>query len=97
MTSANDPALQDRRTSSQIRRRKARDRSVALLLLGGVLLMPPIGAIFRLDTTVLGVPFPLAYIFVVWVLLIIGGASLVKALQDSDVLPAPTESADAGE
>jgi hypothetical protein len=93
MTSANDPAVHDRGTS-QIRHRKARDRSVALLLLGGVLLMPPIGAIFLVDTTLFGVPFPLAYIFVVGVLLIVGGASLVKALQDSDGLHPTTDTSD---
>jgi hypothetical protein len=96
MTSTNDSAVQDRGTS-QIRHRKARDRSVALLLLGAVLLMPPIGAIFLIDTTLFGVPFPLAYIFVVWVLLIVGGASLVKALQDSDGLHASTDTPDAGD
>ena len=96
MTSSNDPAIQDRGTS-QVRHRKARDRSVALLLLGGVLLLPPIGAIFRLDTTLLGVPFPLAYIFVVWVLLIVGGALLVKALQDGDVPHPITDPTDAGD
>ena len=56
--------------------------------------MPPIGAIFLVDTTLFGVPFPLAYIFVVWVLLIVGGASLVKALQDSDGLPPTTDTSD---
>ena len=96
MTTANDPTVQDRGTS-QNRHRKARDRSVALLLLGSVVLMPPIGTIFLIDTTLFGVPFPLAYIFVVWVLLIVGGASLVKALQANDGLPATTESPDAGD
>jgi hypothetical protein len=96
MTSSNDPAIQDRGTS-QVRHRKARDRSVALLLLGGVLLLPPIGAIFRLDTTLFGVPFPLAYIFVVWVLLIVGGALLVKALQDGDVPHPITDPTDVGD
>ena len=96
MTSSNDPAIQDRGTS-QVRHRKARDRSVALLLLGGVLLLPPIGAIFRLDTTLFGVPFPLAYIFVVWVLLIVGGALLVKPLQDGDVPHPIADPTDAGD
>lgn len=96
MTSPNDPALQDR-GARQFRHRKARDRSVALLLLGGVVLMPPIGAIFLIDATVFGVPFLLAYIFVVWVLLIIGGASLVRALQDNDGLHPATGPTDAGE
>ena len=95
MTAANDPALQDR-GARQTRHRKARDRSMALLLLGSVVLMPPIGAIFLIDTAVFGVPFPLAYIFVVWVLLIVGGASLVKALQDNDGLHPTTDTSDPG-
>jgi len=95
MTTPNDPVTQDR-GAPQIRHRKARDRSVALLLLGSVVLMPPIGAIFLIDTTVFGVPFPLAYVFVVWVLLIVGGASLVKALQDNDGLHPTADTSDAG-
>ena len=87
MTAPTDPALRVPGTR-QTRHRKARDRSVALLLLGIVLLMPPIGAIFLIDTGLLGVPFPLVYIFVVWVLLIAGGAWLVPVLQDGDQ-PAP--------
>ena len=61
----------------QLARRKIRDRSVALLLVGVVLLMPPMVRIAQIDTTVFGLPFALVYLFSVWGLLVIGGALLV--------------------
>lgn len=94
MTSAGDPAIQDR-GARQTRHRKARDRSIALLLLGCVFLMPPIGAIFVLDAMLFGIPFPLAYIFLVWVLLIVGSARLVRALQANDGLQPGSDPVDA--
>lgn len=93
MTTPQDPASLGP-GAPQTRHRKARDRSIALLLLGTVLLMPPIGTIFLIDTSVFGLPFPLIYIFIVWVLLIVGGAWLVRALQDGDVAPPPMDRAD---
>ncbi len=41
-------------------------RSVALFLLGLVVLNPPFLAIFSTDTTVLGVPLLYLYIFLAW-------------------------------
>lgn len=86
MTGTHDPAFRSPGAPHR-RNRKARDRSIALLLVGIVLLMPPIGAIFRINTDAFGLPFPLLYIFVVWVFLIVGGTLLAKPLLDSENEP----------
>ncbi|MBO6519840.1 MAG: hypothetical protein JJ900_03025 [Rhodospirillales bacterium] len=68
----------------QLARRKTRDRSVALLVLGIVLLMPPMVRIAQIDTTVFGLPFALVYLFAAWGLLVIGAALLARPLRDSE-------------
>lgn len=90
--SINDPARQADTALHGLHRR-ARDRSVALLLVGTVVLMPPIAAIFRIDGTLFGVPFLLVYIFVVWLLLVAGAAALARPLESGDT-PAPSAKAD---
>jgi hypothetical protein len=68
----------------QMTRRKIRDRSVALLVVGTVLLMPPLVRISLIDETFFGLPFALVYLFSVWALLVVGSALLAKPLRDSD-------------
>lgn len=68
----------------QLLRRKVRDRSIALVLVGTVLLMPPIGGLARIDGTVFGIPIPLAYMFGVWAALIVGAFLLSRPLRDTD-------------
>ena len=65
-------------------RRKVRDRSVALLILGILLLLPPIAAVSLLDRNIGGIPIPVLYVFVVWICLIVGGAILAYPLRDGD-------------
>jgi len=77
----------------QLARRKIRDRSVALLLLGIVLLMPPMVRIAQIDVTVFGLPFALVYLFSVWALLVIGAVLLARPLRDSEK-PAPPAGSD---
>jgi len=72
------------RAALQRSQRKARDRSVVLLILGILFLMPPFGAIFLLDGTVAGLPVPLFYVFVVWLVLIAGTAWLSRVLSEGD-------------
>lgn len=74
----------------QLSRRKLRDRSVALLIVGIVLLMPPLLRIGTIDTTVFGIPFALVYLFGVWAFLVIGAALLARPLRDSDRTPQDT-------
>ena len=72
------------RAKEQLARRTARDRSIALLLIGALLLLPPFASIFLIDGNVVGVPIPFAYILTVWALLIAGAALLASTLRDSD-------------
>ena len=72
------------RAKEQLARRTARDRSIALLLIGTLLLLPPFASIFLIDGNVVGVPIPFAYILTVWALLIAGAALLSSTLGDGD-------------
>ncbi len=71
--------------------RKARRRSLALLLLGVGVLLPPIAGISLVDAKIAGVPLPLLYVFVVWALLITGTALLARPLRDGDQTVKPNE------
>ncbi len=82
----------------QLIRRKVRDRSIALVLVGAVLLMPPIGGLARIDGTVFGIPILLVYMFSVWAALIVGAFLLSRPLRDTDKpLPPTTVSVDIDE
>ena len=82
------------RARLQLSRRKVRDRSIALLLVGAVLLMPPIGALSLIDGHIASIPIPIVYVFVVWILLIGGTALLSNRLQEYDDSIQAAESAD---
>jgi len=73
-TEANDPSrpLSDRKTN---------DRGLVLLLVGCLLLTPPLAGIFQIDVRVLGIPFTGFYLFAVWGGLIIGAAALSRRIQ----------------
>ncbi len=72
------------RTDPELSRRKPRDRSIALVLIGTVALMPPMIGIPLIDAKISSIPLSLLYILAVWALLIIGAAALARPLQDSD-------------
>lgn len=57
-----------------------RSRSAALLLIGVVLLLPPVAGIAIQDFKIFGAPFALIYVFAVWALLIAGAAALAGPL-----------------
>ncbi len=63
--------------------RKTNDRAVVLLLVGCLLLTPPLAGIFQLDIKVLGIPFTGFYLFAVWGCLIAGAAALSRRMQKS--------------
>jgi hypothetical protein len=63
--------------------RKINDRSMILLLVGCLLLTPPLAGIFQLDTRILGIPFTGFYLFAVWAGLIAGAAALSRRIQRS--------------
>lgn len=79
------------RAELQLSRRKVRDRSIALALVGTVLLMPPIVGISLVDDSIGGIPAPLLYVFVVWLALIMGAAALARPLLDTEESPSSTE------
>ena len=66
--------------------RKARDRSIAPLLVGVVLLMPPLIGVSLVDGAIAGLPIPLLYVFAVWAALIAGAAALARPLQNSETV-----------
>lgn len=72
------------RAHLQLNRRKIHDRSIALVLVGMVLLMPPAVGVGLIDGDIAGIPIPLLYVFAVWTLLIIGAAALSRPLRDSE-------------
>lgn len=50
--------------------RKARDAAFALPVIGAVLILPPVARVFDIDAEIAGVPLVVAYIFVIWIVLI---------------------------
>ncbi|MCP4876962.1 MAG: hypothetical protein GY896_16005 [Gammaproteobacteria bacterium] len=62
---------------------KTSDRSMILLLVGCLLLTPPLAGIFQLDIRILGIPFTGFYLFTVWAGLIAGAAVLSRQVQKS--------------
>jgi len=75
----NDPHDQNQPLSE----RKTNDRAMILLLVGCLLLTPPLAGIFQLDTRILGIPFTGFYLFAVWAGLIAGAAVLSRRIQNS--------------
>ncbi|MEQ8319078.1 MAG: hypothetical protein RH946_02355 [Rhodospirillales bacterium] len=84
-------------TDLQLARRKIRDRSVALLVVGIVLLMPPMVRIALIDVDIFGLPFALVYLFSVWGLLVVVAALLARPLRDSEKANGPTIDAPAAD
>lgn len=62
--------------------RKARDRSMVILLIGTALLMPPLAPAVLMEERVFGLPLPLLYIFVVWAGLIVCAVMNARALKE---------------
>ncbi len=63
--------------------RKTSDRALVLLLVGCLLLTPPLAGIFQIDTRIMGIPFTGFYLFAVWGALIAGAAVLSRRMQKS--------------
>ena len=68
------------RADRAIRARKLRDAAILLPLGGLVLIMPPLASVFALPVRVAGVPLVVAYIFVVWALLIVAARLIGRRL-----------------
>jgi hypothetical protein len=63
--------------------RKTSDRALVLLLVGCLLLTPPLAGIFQIDIRIMGIPFTGFYLFAVWGALIAGTAVLSRRIQKS--------------
>lgn len=68
----------------QLSRRKTRDKSVALLIVGFILLMPPIVRTSLFEGSIFGIPYTVFYMFTVWALLIIGAAIMAPRLLNNE-------------
>ncbi|KJS34872.1 MAG: hypothetical protein VR70_16795 [Rhodospirillaceae bacterium BRH_c57] len=62
----------------------ARDRTIFLIAVGFVLLMPPLILVADQAAFVLGIPVFYAYVFVCWAALIGGGAILAPRLSPAE-------------
>lgn len=80
----------------QLLRRKVRDRSIVLVLVGTVLLLPPVAGISLTDGSIGGIPAPLLYVFAVWAGLIAGAAALARTLLETEDSPSSTETPEPG-
>jgi hypothetical protein len=69
-----------------------RDAAIALPFIGLFLLMPPVVTLF-VGTHVAGVPLVVAYIFAVWLGLVLAAALLARRLDDA-ATPADDETSD---
>lgn len=74
---------------------KARDRSIALVVVGIVLLMPPLVGVSLVDGSIAGMPIPLVYVFVVWVGLIAAAAALARPLRSGETIDSSESANDA--
>ena len=61
-------------------RRKLTASMLALTVFGALLLVPPLVYVFNQPISHFGVPQIVIYLFVVWLLLILGTAALVRLL-----------------
>lgn len=72
------------RVQVQIRRRKIRDRSIALVIVGTALLLPPVANLSLVGGWIAGLPPTLVYLFSVWIALVAGAMALARPLEAGD-------------
>ncbi len=80
--------------ASPINAQAARDRTIFLIAVGFVLLMPPLILVADQAAFVLGVPVFYAYVFLCWAALIAGGAILAPRLSPAETAAAADTPAD---
>jgi hypothetical protein len=68
---------------------------MALMVIGAVLLLPPVAGIFLIDGTIADLPIPMLYVFAVWIILIAAAAMLSRSLRQEGE-PAETTEASEG-
>ena len=53
-------------------RRKLESAALFLTLFGAMLIMPPLAIVFQIERRLLGIPFEVIYLFLVWAGLVVG-------------------------
>ena len=61
-------------------RRKLESAALFLTIVGALLIMPPLAVVFQIERRVFGLPAEVIYLFIVWLLLILGAWWLGKRL-----------------
>ncbi len=61
-------------------RRKLTSAALVLTLLGALMFLPPLASVLQIERRVLGIPAEVIYLFLVWLLLIVGAWWLGKRL-----------------
>ena len=84
------------RAELEITRRKTRDRSAILVIVGVTLLMPPFALASLVGSTVAGLPVTLVYVFAVWLALVAGTAAFARPLINSDDAGTPPDPSGSG-
>ena len=75
-------------------RRKLVSAALFLTLLGVLMILPPLAALFQVERRLLGVPAEVIYLFVCWVLLIAGAFRLSSRLpRETESEPRPEDDA----
>lgn len=64
------------------------------MVIGAVLLLPPVAGIFLIDGSIADLPIPMLYVFAVWIILIAAAAALSRSLREEGD---PAQSSEAGE
>ena len=67
--------------------RKIRDRCFVLVIIGMVLILPPVADIAKIDQRILGIPFTILYLFLTWAGLIFCAFLLSRPLKNMDLPP----------
>lgn len=80
-----------RLANRQMRARKTRDAALIVPLMGLTLLTPPVAQMFAIDSSVLGVPTVVVYIFTVWAGLIYIARRLALRLSSAEQSDLPEE------
>ena len=61
-------------------RRKLESAALFLTLFGAMLIMPPLAIVFQIERRLLGIPFEVIYLFLVWAGLVAGALWLGRHL-----------------
>src|SRR5512139_210285 len=88
------PAYERRKDRPMTRRNRTQQRLIALFVLGALLLMPPMLAVFSKPVRLFGIPALYLYLFLAWAALIAMTATIARRLDTAQSIDeAPPEPA----